>query len=72
MNRQVHRLVFSASRGGFMAVGETARSAGKRCGSVRAQRRSNRPIVNQNTDRWGNVLSISDPRSANWVTSYSY
>ncbi|MDP9933647.1 hypothetical protein, partial [Variovorax paradoxus] len=31
-----------------------------------------RPIVNQNTDRWGNVLSISDPRSANWVTSYSY
>jgi YD repeat-containing protein len=31
-----------------------------------------RPIVNQNTDRWGNVLSISDPRSANWVTTYSY
>ncbi|WP_370880563.1 ESPR-type extended signal peptide-containing protein [Variovorax paradoxus] len=31
MNRQAHRLVFSASRGALVAVGETARSAGKRC-----------------------------------------
>ncbi|MET3517893.1 YD repeat-containing protein, partial [Pseudacidovorax sp. 1753] len=31
-----------------------------------------RPVVNQNTDRWGNVISISDPRSANWVTTYRY
>ncbi|MDQ0016118.1 YD repeat-containing protein [Variovorax boronicumulans] len=33
---------------------------------------SQRPVVNQNTDRWGNVLSISDPRSAGWVTTYRY
>jgi YD repeat-containing protein len=33
---------------------------------------SPRPVVNQNTDRWGNVLSISDPRSAGWVTTYRY
>lgn len=31
-----------------------------------------RPVVNQKTDRWGNVLEISDPRSANWKTSYRY
>lgn len=31
-----------------------------------------RPVVNQNTDRWGNVVSISDPRSAAWVTTYRY
>ncbi|MGJ3704011.1 LysM peptidoglycan-binding domain-containing protein [Variovorax sp. AFSI2.2] len=33
---------------------------------------SPRPVVNQNTDRWGNVISISDPRSAGWVTTYRY
>jgi YD repeat-containing protein len=33
---------------------------------------SYRPVVNQNTDRWGNVVSISDPRSANWVTTYRF
>jgi len=33
---------------------------------------SPRPVVNQNTDRWGNVVSISDPRSAAWVTTYRY
>ncbi|MDQ0013780.1 YD repeat-containing protein [Variovorax boronicumulans] len=33
---------------------------------------SPRPVVNRNTDRWGNVVSISDPRSAGWVTTYRY
>ncbi|MDQ0072702.1 YD repeat-containing protein [Variovorax boronicumulans] len=33
---------------------------------------SPRPVVNQNTDRWGNVISISDPRSTAWVTTYRY
>lgn len=32
----------------------------------------NRPIVNETVDRWGNVLSTSDPRSASWVTHYAY
>lgn len=31
-----------------------------------------RPVVNQNTDRWGNVVVISDPRSPNWVTTYRF
>jgi YD repeat-containing protein len=31
-----------------------------------------RPTVYQVFDRWGNVLSVSDPRSAGWVTTYRY
>jgi YD repeat-containing protein len=31
-----------------------------------------RPVVKQNTDRWGNVVSITDPRSSAWQTSYRY
>src|SRR5690606_234628 len=31
-----------------------------------------RPVVLQNTDRWGNVVAITDPRSANWVTTYRH
>lgn len=31
-----------------------------------------RPIVYQTFDRWGNVLSKSDPRNAAWVTFFDY
>ena len=31
-----------------------------------------RPTVLQNVDRWGNVVSITDPRSAAWKTTYRY
>lgn len=31
-----------------------------------------RPVVLQNTDRWGNVVSITDPRSSAWKTTYRY
>jgi YD repeat-containing protein len=31
-----------------------------------------RPTVIQNVDRWGNVASITDPRSAAWKTTYRY
>lgn len=31
-----------------------------------------RPVINRTYDRWGNVLSVSDARSPNWVTRYSY
>ncbi|MGC7420834.1 hypothetical protein ACPWME_20030 [Pandoraea pneumonica] len=31
-----------------------------------------RPTVSQTYDRWGNVLSVSDPRSPYWVTTYKY
>jgi YD repeat-containing protein len=30
------------------------------------------PVVNQTVDRWGNVISVSDPRSAAFVTQYRY
>ncbi|MBK6006911.1 LysM peptidoglycan-binding domain-containing protein [Ramlibacter ginsenosidimutans] len=31
-----------------------------------------RPVVQQKTDRWGNVVQISDPRAAYWITTYRY
>jgi YD repeat-containing protein len=31
-----------------------------------------RPTVHQTFDRWGNLLSQSDPRLATWVTTYQY
>lgn len=31
-----------------------------------------RPHVFQNTDRWGNVLEITDPRANYWKTTYRY
>jgi hypothetical protein len=31
-----------------------------------------RPVVTQNTDRWGNVVAITDPRSSAWTTTYRY
>ncbi|WP_194793011.1 LysM peptidoglycan-binding domain-containing protein [Caenimonas koreensis] len=31
-----------------------------------------RPVINQSVDRWGNVLSTSDPRSATWKTTCEY
>jgi YD repeat-containing protein len=30
------------------------------------------PVVEQTVDRWGNVLSISDPRNQAWLTEYQY
>jgi len=33
---------------------------------------SHRPTVVKTVDRWGNVLSVTDPRSAEWVTTYEY
>ena len=46
-------------------VGGTAGDAVSGSGVVR-------PVVTQTTDRWGNVLTLSDPRHAGWVTSYTY
>lgn len=31
-----------------------------------------RPTVQRTYDRWGNVLTVTDPRSPYWVTSYTY
>jgi len=59
---------------GSSAVSETGTSGapGSQAIWLAGSGGSQRPVVNQNTDRWGNVLSISDPRSAGWVTTYRY
>ncbi|WP_235582035.1 RHS repeat domain-containing protein [Rhizobacter sp. Root1221] len=31
-----------------------------------------RPAIAQTTDRWGNVVSVSDPRYGGWNTTYTY
>ncbi|HEY8356841.1 MAG TPA: LysM peptidoglycan-binding domain-containing protein [Ramlibacter sp.] len=31
-----------------------------------------RPQVRHNVDRWGNVVTITDPRSSKWKTTYTY
>lgn len=31
-----------------------------------------RPLIQQTSDRWGNVLETTDPRSTSWKTTYSY
>ena len=33
---------------------------------------SERPIIVQTFDRWGNLTSVSDPRNVNWLTTYRY
>jgi YD repeat-containing protein len=33
---------------------------------------SGQPVIHQTFDRWGNLLSQSDPRSSAWVTRYQY
>ena len=30
------------------------------------------PSIFKTFDRWGNLLSVTDPRSASWITSYQY
>ncbi len=30
------------------------------------------PVLTQTLDRWGNVLTVTDPRNGGWVTSYRY
>ncbi|TFY97069.1 LysM peptidoglycan-binding domain-containing protein [Ramlibacter humi] len=45
----------------------TSQSAG-----LNGDNRMLRPTVYQTTDRWGNVLEVSDPRSPYWKTTYKY
>ncbi|MDB5856274.1 MAG: rane protein of unknown function [Herminiimonas sp.] len=45
---------------------------GRQVLQVAAERNGMRPVVTRTFDRWGNVLSISDPRSPYWLTTYRY
>ena len=41
-------------------------------GNIIGQTLANQAKVAQSVDRWGNLLTRSDARNANWVTTYSY
>jgi YD repeat-containing protein len=55
----------AVSTGTFVVSGTVGDPAVSASGVVR-------PVVTQTTDRWGNVLSMTDPRHAGWVTTYTY
>lgn len=64
----------TASNAGAISLG-SAVSAGVLSltpGSVNGLTLKLRPQINQTFDRWGNVLSTTDPRNAAWVTRYTY
>lgn len=69
--RQYH--VATTTGAGSPAISTTlgATTVGHAPGQDGAQR-AQRPVVMQATDRWGNVISRSDPRAPAWITTYAY
>ncbi|RKP52534.1 LysM peptidoglycan-binding domain-containing protein [Trinickia fusca] len=57
--------------GATQAISVNGRDSLSAAGSA-SYAENTRPVVNHTVDRWGNVLSISDPRSGAWVTTYRY
>lgn len=60
----VGNVVSVPAYGGAMSVSQTV---GLNGGAT-----ATRPTTTQTYDRWGNVLSVTDPRSPYWVTTYKY
>lgn len=58
----------SVSASGKLGVTATWAPVGANNGGTQASR----PTVQRTYDRWGNVLTVTDPRSPYWVTSYTY
>jgi YD repeat-containing protein len=58
----------SVSASGSLGVVGTWTPVGANNGGTQASR----PTVQRTFDRWGNVLTVTDPRSPYWVTSYTY
>jgi len=50
----------------------TAGGASAQVAGVNGYNAGVRPTVMQTFDRWGNTLSVSDPRAAQWKTTYKY
>ncbi|MDQ0086111.1 YD repeat-containing protein [Variovorax boronicumulans] len=66
---------WAATQSGPYAISQDPMLGGPSLGIVAGINGSSgyqRPVVNQNVDRWGNVVSITDPRSTAWRTTYSY
>ncbi|MDB5842690.1 MAG: repeat protein, partial [Herminiimonas sp.] len=59
----------TASNPGGLSTGGSATLAPA---GVNDQSASYRPLVNRTYDRWGNVLTVTDPRSPDWITTYKY
>lgn len=57
---------------GSSAITTLDGSAMSRNAVVNGDSRWLRPTVLQKTDRWGNVVEITDPRAAYWKTTYRY
>jgi len=52
---------------GFLGVAATWSPVGANGGY-----QSGRPTVERTYDRWGNILTVTDPRSPYWITRYTY
>ncbi|QGW82230.1 Ig-like domain repeat protein [Variovorax paradoxus] len=66
---------WSATNLGPYAISQDPLLGGRQITQVAGQNGvdgNRRPVVNQNVDRWGNVVAITDPRSTAWKTTYSY
>ncbi|QSI28274.1 LysM peptidoglycan-binding domain-containing protein [Variovorax sp. RKNM96] len=66
---------WAATNGGPYPISEDPMLGGRQIGqapAVNGVSADQRPTLIQNVDRWGNVLSITDPRSTAWKTTYSY
>lgn len=57
---------------GSLALSTNENSVISQSASINGDSRMLRPTVYQKTDRWGNVLEITDPRAAYWKTTYKY
>lgn len=58
--------------GGSVAISTSEHSQISQSAGVNGDNRTLRPTVYQKTDRWGNVLEITDPRASYWKTTYKY
>ncbi|WZB73221.1 hypothetical protein WJ968_20075 [Achromobacter xylosoxidans] len=57
----------STNVSGILGVVASWGTSGPNGGAV-----TSRPSVERTYDRWGNVLTVSDPRSPYWITRYTY
>jgi len=62
----------AASLTGVRRVDTRRDLLGRTVTQVQAERNGVRPVISQTLDRWGNVLQVSDPRSAYITTTYRY
>ncbi|GAB3661473.1 LysM peptidoglycan-binding domain-containing protein [Ramlibacter alkalitolerans] len=57
---------------GSVALSTTEGAVASQAAVTNGDNRWLRPTISQKVDRWGNVLEITDPRTAYWKTTYKY